>query len=204
MPPTSTTPGPPGTDGSPGSPGAAAGGPGTQVPDRQPLRLRGATTVVLAVLCLVAAGVVGVSLWRDGQARAAAPTTGPVSSVSARESGAAAARKLSAQVLSYGWRTLDRDARDVQRVSSPSFARQYARTMASVRAQTLRTKVTLTAKAVEVGVVTASPTRVVALVFLDQTTRTQGSSRTRQDQNRVLVTVTADGGEWRMSRMDAF
>jgi Mce-associated membrane protein len=64
--------------------------------------------------------------------------------------------------------------------------------------------VTLKARAVGVGVVTASPTRVVAVVFIDQETSTRGSARTRQDQNRVLVTVTADGGEWRLSRMDAF
>jgi hypothetical protein len=124
--------------------------------------------------------------------------------VAARESGAAAAGRLTAEGLSYGWDTLGRDAAAVQKVSAPGFARQYARTMASVRAQTLRTKVTLKAKAVGVGVVTATPSRVVALVFVDQTTTTPGSRRSRQDQNRVLVTVTVDGGEWRVSRMDAF
>ena len=198
MPPTPENPS------SPESPGTQLGSDAAQPRDRQPLRLRGATTVVLALLCLVAAGVVVVSLWRDGQSRTAAPAVGPVTSVSARESGGAAAKRLSAQVLTYGWRTLERDAAGVERVSAPSFARQYDRTMASVRAQTLRTKVTLKAKAVAVGVVTASPSRVVALVFIDQTTRTQGTRRTRQDQNRVLVTVTRDGGEWRVSRMDAF
>ena len=197
------TPENPSDTGAADAPDAPGGGATTGL-DRQPLRLRGVTTVVLALLCLVAAGVAGVSLWRDEEARTAVPTTGPVTSVSARQSGAAAAGDLSAQVLTYGWRTLDQDAARVRRVSSPSFARQYDRTMTSVRAQTVRTKVTLTAEAVGVGVVTASPTRVVALVYIDQTTRTQGSRRTRQDQNRVLVTVTADGGEWRVSRMDAF
>jgi len=45
---------------------------------------------------------------------------------------------------------------------------------------------------------------VVALVFVDQETSSPLTPTRRVDQVRVLVTVTRDGGEWRVSRMDAF
>ncbi len=173
-------------------------------PDRLPWRLRGATTLLLALLCVVAAVVGARALWRQDRSVDVSGPTGPVTSVSARESGAAAAKRLTPQVLSYGYRTLDSDAAAVAKVAAPGFERQYARTMRSVRAQTLRNQVTLTATAEQVGVVTATRARVVALVFVDQETTAKGSTRVRRDQNRVLVTLTSDGGEWRVSRMDAF
>jgi Mce-associated membrane protein len=89
-------------------------------------------------------------------------------------------------------------------VLAPSFRSEYAKTMAGVRDQTLKNQVKLTAKAAATSVVSATADKVVALVFVDQITTAKGTTNQRLDQNRVLVTLTRSGGEWRVSKMDAF
>lgn len=164
----------------------------------------GRLTVVLVVLCLALAGATGV-LWSRSESSAAAPApTGPVSSPSAAESALEAVPGLTERVLSYGWKTLDADVQAAHDVSTPSFRRQYDATIAVVRARTRRDQVTVKAEAVRSAVVSASRSRVVALVFVDQTTTARGAGNQRVDQNRVLVTVTRDAGEWQVSTMDMF
>jgi Mce-associated membrane protein len=107
-------------------------------------------------------------------------------------------------VLSYNWQTLDKDVTAAEAVMEPSFRSEYAKTMASVKAQTVKNQVKLSAAAVASSVVTASPTKVVALVFVNQVTTAKGTNNQRIDQNRVLVTLTRHGGEWRVSQMKAF
>lgn len=161
-------------------------------------------TVLLVVVCLVLAAVTGV-LWSRSESSAATPaSTAPVSSPSAAESALEAAPGLTERVLSYGWKTLDADVLASREVSTPSFRRQYDATIDAVRARTRRDQVTVKAKAVESAVVSASSSRVVALVFVDQTTTARGAGDQRIDQNRVLVTVTRDAGEWRVSTMGTF
>ena len=160
-------------------------------------------SAVLLVLCLVLAGAVGVAWWR-ARDTGSAPGTDAITSASAREDGREAAGRLTQTVLSYDWRTLDEDVAAASRVSAPSFRAQYARAMSGVRAQTVRNRVTLTAAPVDTAIVSATASRLVALVFVDQTTTARGSANRRLDQNRVLVTLTRHGGEWRVSKMDVF
>ena len=164
----------------------------------------GRLTVLLVVLCLVLAVAAGV-LWSRGVSSAAAPATkGPVSSPSAAASALEAVPRLTERVLSYDWKTLDDDVRDSHLASTPSFSQQYDATLAPVRARARRDEVTVEAKAVASAVVSASRSRVVALVFVDQTTVARGAGNQRVDQNRVLVTVTRDAGEWLVSTMRTF
>lgn len=159
--------------------------------------------LALFVLCLVLAIAVGVTWWRTA-ARAPSAPGDAITSGAARDDGLATARRLTRTVLSYDWRTLDQDAADAAKVSAPGFRAQYARAMSGVRAETLRDQVTLKAVPVDAAVVSATPSRLVALVFVDQTTTARGSANRRLDQNRVLVTLTRHGGEWRVSKMVAF
>lgn len=163
----------------------------------------GRLTVLLVVLCLVLAAATGV-LWSRSESSATPAPTAPVSSPSAAESALEAAPGLTELVLSYDWKTLDDDVVAARQVSTPSFRRQYDATIAAVRARTRRDQVTVKAKAVGSAVVSASSSRVVVLVFVDQTTTAQGAGDQRVDQNRVLVTVTRDAGEWRVSTMGTF
>jgi hypothetical protein len=157
--------------------------------------------VGLLVLCLVLAGVAAYAFsTRDDSAK----NGGPITSAAARASGLEAATTLTQKVLSYNWQTLDKDVKSSEAVLAPSFRTEYAKTMAGVHAQTLKNQVKLTAQAVATSVVSATPRKVVALVFVNQSTTAKGTTNERLDQNRVLVTLTRDAGEWRVSKMDAF
>ena len=73
-----------------------------------------------------------------------------------------------------------------------------------VKAQTIKNQVKLVATVAATSIVSATDRKVKALVFVNQTTTAKGAGNQRLDQNRVLVTLTRDGGEWRVSKMDAF
>jgi hypothetical protein len=157
--------------------------------------------VGLLVLCLVLAGVAAYAYsTRDDSTK----DGGPITSAAARASGLEAATTLTQKVLSYNFATLDKDVKSSEAVLAPSFRTEYAKTMAGVHDQTLKNQVKLTAQAVATSVVSATPRKVVALVFVNQSTTAKGTTNERVDQNRVLVTLTRDAGEWRVSKMDAF
>ncbi|SDS15070.1 hypothetical protein SAMN04488570_1244 [Nocardioides scoriae] len=167
----------------------------------------GAGTALVLLLVVVVLGATTALgwWWRDQGAGAARPTLRtPVTSVTSIEPGSRAAAELSARVLSYDWGTFDADATRVEADLAPGFREDYARTMRDTRSEALAEKVVLRAAVRDSAVVSASARRVVALVYLDQVTSAQGSMTQRRDQTRVLVTVTRDGGQWRVSRMDAF
>jgi hypothetical protein len=76
--------------------------------------------------------------------------------------------------------------------------------MDDVKAQTVKNQVKLDASVVATSIVSATEEKVVALVFVNQVTTAKGTENRRLDQNRVLVTLGRDEGEWRVSKMDAF
>lgn len=171
-----------------------------------PRRGRG-TAVVLLLLVVVLALATGLGWWwQHGEGRTEQLPTAQraVSSVPARDSGGPAAEKLAAEVLSYDWRGFDAEVDRTRALLAPSFRRQFAGSMAEVRDRTLAERVRLQATVRASAVSSASADRVVALVFVDQVTSSPLTPTRRVDEVRVLVTVTRDGGEWRVSRMDAF
>ena len=170
--------------------------------DRTPLLSSLRLMIGLLVLCLVLAGVAAWAYFAQDDSSSEAD--GAITSAAARASGLEAATTLTEKVLSYNWQTLDQNVKDSEAVLAPSFRSEYAKTMAGVREQTIKNQVKLTAKAAATSIVSATPRKVVALVFVNQTTIAKGTANQRLDQNRVLVTLTRDGGEWRVSKMSAF
>jgi hypothetical protein len=163
----------------------------------------GRLTVALVVLCLVLGGA-AFAAWWWGPHHDDDKVADAVGSAQARDAGIQQAATLTKQVLSYDWKTLDKDIAASEKVLAPSFRSEYAKTMQSVHAQTIKNQVSLQATVVSTSTVTATKDEVVALVFVNQTTKATGTKNTRLDQNRVLVTLTRHGGEWRVSKMDAF
>jgi Mce-associated membrane protein len=156
----------------------------------------------LLVLCLVLAGVAAFAWTRDEDS--AKTGSGAITSAQARESGLQAASTLTQKVLSYNWQTLDQDMKSTEAVLAPNFRKQYAKTMSGVRQQTLKNQVKLTASVVAASIVSATDEKVEALVFVNQITTAKNAGGQRLDQNRVLVTLGRHGGEWRVTKMDAF
>ncbi len=160
--------------------------------------------VVLVVLCLVLAAVAGFAWWRAENPAGDDASAGPITSADARDAGLQEATRVTQQVLSYDWKTLDEDITAAEKLLAPSFRGEYSKAMEGVKAQTVKNQVKLTADAVATSIVSASAERVQALVFVNQVTTAKGTGNQRLDQNRVLVTLTRHGGEWRVSKMDAF
>jgi hypothetical protein len=174
-----------------------------EVPHRADRLASGRLTIGLLVLCLLLAGG-AFATWWWGQHQDDEDVAGAIGSAQARDAGIQQASVLTEKVLSYDWTTLDKDIASTEKVLAPSFRKEYATTMAGVRGQTVKNQVKLQADVVASSTVSATPDQVVALVFVNQVTTATGTKNHRLDQNRVLVTLTRHGGEWRVSKMKAF
>jgi Mce-associated membrane protein len=157
----------------------------------------------LIILCVVLAGVAGYAWWRSENPDDGAAPNGAITSSGARDDGMQAAARLTQKVLSYDWKTLDADIKANEAVLAPSFRTEYAKTMAGVKAQTVKNQVKLAATAAATSIVSATDKQVVALVFVDQATTVRGTE-SRVDSSRVLVTLTRGDGDWRISKLKPF
>jgi hypothetical protein len=174
--------------------------PSERVPFLASFRLLG----MLVALCLVLAAVAGFAWYRSEHPDEGRAPDGAITSSQARDDGMQAASRLTSRVLSYDWKTLDKDIKASEAVLAPSFRSEYTKAMSGVKDQTLKNQVTLTAKVVASSIISATENKVEALVFVNQLTTAKGSGNQRVDQNRVRVTLTRNGGDWRVSKMDAF
>jgi hypothetical protein len=178
--------------------------PRTAPTDRVPFLASARLLAALVVLCLVLAGVAGYAWWRSEHPEDGAAPNGAITSSQARDEGMQAAAQLTQKVLSYDWKTLDEDIKAVEPVLAPSFRSEYLKTMEGVRAQTVKNQVKLSAEAAATSIVTATESKVVALVFVNQVTTAKGAQNQRVDSSRVLVTLTGTGGDWRISKLKPF
>ncbi|MDK1343767.1 hypothetical protein QNO09_10685 [Streptomyces sp. 378] len=160
-------------------------------------------TLVLAVLLvtgLVALAALGWQ-YRDGRL-----------TETARTEALAAARKAAPIVLSYDYRRLDKDFSTARAHLTGDFRDEYGKTTKTVVAPTARkyhgvVKATVAAPGSggdpAVSVVSASPDKVVVLLFVNQVTESTQVSGARVDQNRVRMTMDRTGDGWRVSAVDA-
>lgn len=159
---------------------------------------------ILVVLCLALSATAGYAWYRSEHPSTGKDPDGAITSSQARDAGLQAAAKLTQKVLSYDWKTIDADMSAAEAVLAPSFRSEYSKTLGSVKAQTVENQVKLTASVVATSIISATETKVEALVFVNQVTTAKASKDQRLDQNRVLVTLTRGGGEWRVSKMKPF
>jgi Mce-associated membrane protein len=143
------------------------------------------TIGVLLVLTLTAAVVLGIKAWQGQEAE------------QARSQATAAATKAAALVLSYDYRSLDKDFSAARATLTPQFAADFDQTTKVVAEQATKTKATVKAEVREVGVRDGDADRVTLLVFVNQTTTstiTQGKPRV--DLNRARFTMVRNGDRW--------
>jgi Mce-associated membrane protein len=167
-----------------------------------PVRRRRIGTLSLTVLllaALVAAGVLGRQ-YQEGRV-----------TEQAREEALAAARKAAPVVLSYDHRRLERDFARARALLTGEFREEYARTTKAVVGPTARkyrgvvkaTVVTPPEGGPAASVVSASPDRVVVLLFVNQVTESTQVTGSRVDLNRVRITMADTDDGWKVSAVDA-
>jgi Mce-associated membrane protein len=164
---------------------------------------RGLLTLVSAVVLVAGLVAVVVLGWRYEQGRR---------TQDAREQALAAAQEAAPAVLSYDYRQLNGDFARARAYLTGHFREQYGKTTATVVGPTARkyhgvVKATVAAPggggSPAASVVSASPDRVVVLLFVNQVTRSTQVDGSRLDLNRVRMTMTRTGSGWKVSAVDA-
>jgi Mce-associated membrane protein len=192
----SPEPGEPGDSGDSDGSGERSPGPVAWLRGRLP-------AVVLSLVLVVALAAVAVLGWQYGQGRRAE---------AARGEALAAARKAAPVVLSYDYRHLDRDFARARGHLTGKFRNEYGRTTKTVVAPTAEkyrgvVKATVVAPpdggSPAASVVSASPDRVVVLLFVNQVTKSTQVSGSRLDLNRVRMTMSHTSQGWKVSAVDA-
>jgi Mce-associated membrane protein len=113
----------------------------------------------------------------------------------ARSDALAAARTYSVELAGYDYRHLDRDFGTVLANSTPRFRRSFAQSSSALKATLTRYHATAVAKIVSSGLVSATTSRAVVLVFLNQRiTNTLKTPST--DRSQVEITLVHTGGRW--------
>jgi hypothetical protein len=100
-----------------------------------------------------------------------------------------------AQIFTTSWRSYDAHLARVSGLMTDVFAAQYRSSAAPVRAQMVAARTATSTKVAASGIVSATPGRVLALLFLDQRT-TSGGAPPSYDARRALVTMVHTGRGW--------
>ena len=162
-------------------------------------------TLVLAVLVLLAAAGVGVAWIRAEQGSSQVAPSGALVGNDARTQVLVAGADLTQRTLSYDYKTLENDMEVARARMTPSFRKEYADTMAQVKANTEKNQIVLEAVAVSSAIIDATEHKATVLMFVNQTT-TAGTGKDRNQQlnrNSLVVTLTRAEGDWNMSKLTA-
>jgi Mce-associated membrane protein len=107
-----------------------------------------------------------------------------------------------ATVLSYDYKHLDADFASAEKLLTPSFRKQYDDTTAkAVRPLAAKYRAISSADVSAAGVVDASSTRAVVLVFVNQTVTNSQLSAPRLDRSRIDVTLVRIHGRWLIDKL---
>lgn len=122
----------------------------------------------------------------------------------ARRSGLEASRDAARVLFSYDYRQLDKDFAAGKALTTGAFAKQYAETTAKVVTPVATDKkAVVKAEVVTAGVVRATRTTVVTIVYVNQVTTSSLAQAPKVDLSRVRMTLTTVAGHWRVAKVDA-
>jgi Mce-associated membrane protein len=114
----------------------------------------------------------------------------------ARSSALAAARSDAVELAGYDYRHLNHDFAVVVAHSAPSFRRSFTQSSDALKTTLTRYHATASAKVVSAGIVSATTSRAVVLVFLDQRITNSAQSKPTTDRSQVEITLIKVGGRW--------
>lgn len=161
---------------------------------RRPTALTALVVVVALTLLLCSGGLI----WTSQRT----PSKAELDEI--RSQALDAGRSSAEVLLSYDHRTLKKDFRAGRSVATGKFLSEYRKTTEkSVRRSAEKNKVTVTAEVVSAAVVTATPDRVVLLLYVNQNTVSVLVKDGRIDQNRVQMTMVPVDDDWRVAKLNS-
>jgi Mce-associated membrane protein len=155
------------------------------------------TTVALGTCALVLAGAAAGEAWYLWGTSSPAPSAarpvviGDIDAQSAVDTAATDA----AAIFSTTWRRYDAHLDQVTSLMTPDMATRYRTTAEPVRERMVSSRTSTTTRVAASGVVRASADEVLALLFLDQRTTTDGGPPSYAAR-RALVTMVHGHGGW--------
>lgn len=126
-----------------------------------------------------------------------------VASEGAKSAGLSAAAAATQRILSYSWDSLDKDIASAEKQLADPKRQEYLDTMEEIRPETEKNKIVVKATVASSSVISATAHDVKALLFVNQETQGKHLKAPRFDQNRVVVTLHRDSGEWRVTELSA-
>ncbi len=158
--------------------------------------------VALGGLATALVLLAGAEVWYLGNAPAAATDERPVvlGDLATRAAVDAAAQDLT-EIVSTSYRNYDEQVTQATTLMTPEYAEAYRHTAADLRAAFVDARQETAAEVVMSGVVTATPERVEALLFLDQQVSRDGGAPVSVPY-RTLVTMTHTAHGWLVSGIE--
>lgn len=107
-----------------------------------------------------------------------------------------AAKSYAVDLASYDYRHLDADFGIVLAHSTPSFQQSFTRSSNALKSTLIRYKATADARVVAAGVVSATTSQAVVLVFLDQTVDNSNQKKPTTDRSQIQITLVSSPTGW--------
>lgn len=170
---------------------AAEAGPAAAAPASRGWQI---ATIVLSgvTAALVAVLIIGYLSWQHQR------------DVNSARSGAlTAAKTFAVDFGAYDYEHLDADFSKAASLMAPSFAKDYTDASNKLKQTLVQYKTQVTAQVQGAGVTSASTSKAVVVLFLDQTVKTSQSSVPRIDRNRLQISLVKQKGKWLVSKLDA-
>ncbi|GIH04643.1 hypothetical protein Rhe02_27100 [Rhizocola hellebori] len=106
-------------------------------------------------------------------------------------------------LFSYDYRSFDASVSGGRSFAAGSFADEYAQTTAALKDAAIKEQAVVTAQAGSVGIISSGSDHAEVLVYLNQYRRNVNITGEKVDQNRVVLTMTRVGGQWKVTGAQA-
>ncbi len=122
----------------------------------------------------------------------------------ARTTALAAARTYSVELASYSYQHLDQDFAAVMADSTPSWQQSYSKASSALKSILIRFNSSAQATLLSAGLVTATTTRAVAVVFLEQTVTNATQKKPSSSRTQLEMTLDYSHGKWLIDDVTVF
>ncbi|MER6811736.1 hypothetical protein ABT299_20925 [Spirillospora sp. NPDC000708] len=155
----------------------------------------GFTLLAVLVVLVIAFGTASTLLFLKAQEQSATDD--------ARKNGLWAASKAAQELSSYDYRTIDTDTKAAAAMTTGKLHDDYVKQIPSFKAQATAQQLIGTTTVMKTGVISATPDRVVALVYADRSSATK-NDKTQQlpESLRLKMTMVKVHGKWLAEKVD--